>query len=92
MTEGGNEDAKSQAGRSLPLHKGGDVTGTYVSSILVEKCKQCEVCPPIKECPSGAFQRIDPDYPPFIDQEACMGCGVCVEVCPYRAVILVKKV
>jgi len=30
-------------------------------------------------------------YTPVIDEEKCMGCGVCVEVCPYGAMKLVEK-
>ncbi|HEC82821.1 MAG TPA: CoB--CoM heterodisulfide reductase iron-sulfur subunit A family protein [Thermoplasmatales archaeon] len=30
-------------------------------------------------------------YTPVIDEERCMGCGVCVEVCPYGAMKLVEK-
>jgi len=30
-------------------------------------------------------------YTPTIDEERCMGCGVCVEVCPYGAMHLVEK-
>ena len=30
-------------------------------------------------------------YTPVIDEEKCMGCGVCVEVCPYGAMRLVEK-
>ncbi|RLI13221.1 MAG: hypothetical protein DRO43_06230 [Candidatus Hecatellales archaeon] len=60
------------------------------SYILTEKCKRCEVCPPIQACPSKAFYRFDPDYPPVVDLEMCLGCGTCVETCPHKAVILKK--
>ncbi|RLI35188.1 hypothetical protein DRO53_01795 [Candidatus Bathyarchaeota archaeon] len=65
--------------------------GTYISSIVVEKCHYCEVCPPQENCPSGAFHRLDPDYPPVIEKEICMGCGTCVESCLHGAVTLVKR-
>lgn len=44
------------------------------------------ICPPMKECPMGAFSYIEDDNEPIggrieIDLDTCDGCGKCVEAC-----------
>ncbi|MBC7081188.1 MAG: CoB--CoM heterodisulfide reductase iron-sulfur subunit A family protein [Thermoplasmatales archaeon] len=38
----------------------------------------------------NGFVKVEP-YTPYIDENKCMGCGMCVEVCPYGAMIIVEK-
>jgi NADH-quinone oxidoreductase subunit F len=48
-----------------------------------EKCQACLLC--LKECPAGAIQG-DKDQVNWIDQEKCIKCGTCYEICSFHAV------
>jgi NADH-quinone oxidoreductase subunit F len=48
-----------------------------------EKCQACLLC--VNECPAGAIQG-DKDQVSWIDQEKCIKCGTCYEVCSFHAV------
>lgn len=48
-------------------------------------CMHCENPPCTEVCVSGATYK-DPDNGlVLVDQEACIGCGFCVDACPYNA-------
>lgn len=48
-------------------------------------CMHCEHPPCTEVCVSGATYK-DPDHGlVLVDQEACIGCGLCVAACPYDA-------
>ena len=55
--------------------------------IVKEKCAaQPNICPPMKECPKGAFSFIEDEDEPIggrveIDLEKCDSCGKCVNDC-----------
>lgn len=48
-------------------------------------CRQCDPCPAIDACPSGALVQTG-DGIVRCDYGACTGCGVCVGACPYDAI------
>jgi Fe-S-cluster-containing dehydrogenase component len=50
-------------------------------------CRQCEDCPPIATCPTGALSKNEQGSV-AVDTDACTGCGTCVEACKYGAVKL----
>jgi anaerobic selenocysteine-containing dehydrogenase/ferredoxin len=45
-------------------------------------CNHCEDSPCHKVCPTGAT-TIAPEGPVLTNDEKCIGCGACVEACPY---------
>jgi carbon-monoxide dehydrogenase iron sulfur subunit len=47
-------------------------------------CRQCEVCPPIASCPTGALSKTQQGTV-ALNEDACTGCGVCIEACTYEA-------
>ncbi|MEM3050426.1 MAG: 4Fe-4S binding protein, partial [Thermoplasmata archaeon] len=51
-----------------------------------EACKKCRTCVDRFQCP--AISSIDKVQ--SIDEALCAGCGVCAQVCPYKAIKEVK--
>jgi len=54
--------------------------------IIDAKCERCMIC--WKFCPEPAIQPTDP---PTIDYDFCKGCGICIEECPCKAIIIEKE-
>ncbi len=53
---------------------------------VTDKCNGCKVCIERFECPSLVFHEQEEKV--TIDTLTCVGCGVCVEVCPRGAIVL----
>lgn len=51
---------------------------------LVEQCNHCDHPPCVEPCPSGATTQ-DVSGVVRVDHELCIGCGFCVDACPYDA-------
>ena len=49
-------------------------------------CHQCDPCPSIAACSTGALAMRGGVV--HLDEEACTGCGACVDACAYDAVKL----
>ena len=63
------------------------VSGTFpmlMASALVAQCNHCDHPTCIAACPSGATRQ-DEQGVVVVDQDLCIGCGFCVEACPYDA-------
>ncbi len=54
-------------------------------SIDPEKCKACLLC--VKNCPQHAISG-EKKKPQAIEQEKCIKCGVCRDVCKFEAVVV----
>ena len=48
-------------------------------------CMHCDEPPCIEVCTSGATFKDQDNGLVLVDQQACIGCGLCVEACPYDA-------
>jgi len=55
------------------------------------QCRQCEDAPCTKVCPSKAIQRLEPDQPVLINQDACIGCKWCILACPFGVIRMSKE-
>lgn len=50
-------------------------------------CRQCDDCPPVSSCPTGALSKNRQGII-NLNEGACTGCGTCLEVCTYDAIKL----
>lgn len=48
------------------------------------RCPKNHRCPAINVCPVGAIYQNGFDAP-IIDEDKCISCGKCVQMCPYSA-------
>jgi tetrathionate reductase subunit B len=60
-------------------------------SFVPYNCMHCDNPPCIEVCVSGATYKEADTGLVLVDQEACIGCGYCVEACPYDARYLDEK-
>ena len=50
---------------------------------LPTMCQQCQNAPCIETCPTGASYRDEETGIVLVNQEACIGCQICLGACPY---------
>ncbi|MCL6451597.1 MAG: 4Fe-4S dicluster domain-containing protein [Acetobacteraceae bacterium] len=51
-------------------------------------CRHCPEAPCIEACPQGLYRRSPDSGLVELDEEACTGCGECLESCPFHAIFL----
>ena len=51
----------------------------------VNVCQHCDDPPCVDACPEGAITQRE-DGIVVLDKEACSGCQICIEACPYDAI------
>jgi anaerobic carbon-monoxide dehydrogenase iron sulfur subunit len=51
------------------------------------QCRHCTDAPCVDACKSGAMHK-DEDGATLIDRERCVGCWMCVMVCPYGVIAM----
>lgn len=57
--------------------------------IVDEKCNACMACVNLLACPAIV---VYPDHAkPVILEDICVGCGLCAEVCPFKAIIVSRE-
>ncbi|MBA1336554.1 MAG: hypothetical protein HPY66_2989 [Firmicutes bacterium] len=59
----------------------GDESGFYPNI-----CRNCEEAPCLDACPAGALVRRREDGYILLNSEKCVGCNMCVMVCPFCAI------
>ena len=52
--------------------------------IIDEKCPGCGLC--VKPCPTGAITFVAKKKPVILDQDLCIKCGTCYDICNLKAV------
>ena len=64
-----------------------NVSGIYPNVFIElrsERCNHCANAPCVTSCPTGASQY-GPGGIVFVKHHKCIGCGACIESCPYDA-------
>ncbi|WP_340109186.1 4Fe-4S dicluster domain-containing protein [Pikeienuella sp. HZG-20] len=80
---------------------GDDTVGTFLNRIhtfeetgesgpaqvthFPKSCLHCEDAPCVTVCPTGASYKRSEDGIVLVDEDACIGCGLCAWACPYGA-------
>jgi len=59
--------------------------------IIPLQCRHCEDAPCIKICPTKAIDRFDQKSPVLINNELCIGCKMCILVCPFGVIKMDEK-
>jgi protein NrfC len=56
----------------------------FPDDVTIEQCRQCVDPACVMSCPTGAL-KADATYGNVrrVDKEACIGCGLCYDACPY---------
>jgi carbon-monoxide dehydrogenase iron sulfur subunit len=74
------------------IFKGGVKPRIYIESAeglaVPLQCRHCEEAPCVRVCPTGALARPSEAEPVLVEQEKCIGCGFCVQACPFGVVRL----
>ncbi|WP_048151814.1 4Fe-4S binding protein [Palaeococcus ferrophilus] len=61
--------------------------------VAVPECPQEIPCAPCREvCPTGAISMPTPNDLPIVDYEKCVGCSLCVQICPGLAFFMMHYV
>ncbi|WP_456366592.1 4Fe-4S binding protein [Thermococcus sp.] len=61
--------------------------------VAVPECPQEIPCTPCREvCPTNAISMPTPNDIPLVDYERCIGCSLCVQVCPGLAFFMIQYV
>jgi pyruvate ferredoxin oxidoreductase delta subunit len=83
---------KQKVALSTPSEGASGLTGMWrIKKPLMDqgKCNKCLFC--WLYCPEAAIIR-DKENKVSINYEFCKGCGICAEVCPSKAIVIVKEV
>ncbi|AEC51270.1 ferredoxin [Pyrococcus sp. NA2] len=61
--------------------------------VAIPECPQRIPCTPCKEvCPTNAIKMETPNDIPIVDYEKCIGCSLCVQICPGLAFFMVHYI
>jgi carbon-monoxide dehydrogenase iron sulfur subunit len=55
------------------------------------QCRHCEDAPCMMACPTDALDRATPQSPVVLDADLCIGCRICMMVCPFGVIELSRN-
>ena len=79
-----NEVSVSLLGAEQGAHREGAVPNVLRTFFVPKLCNQCSNPPCVQVCPVEATFSTE-DGVVLVDAERCMGCGYCIQACPYGA-------
>ncbi|MBZ4021535.1 iron-sulfur protein [Rhodobacter sp. TJ_12] len=79
---GGQDIVSATAGR-VPLHPR-NIVVSFEGATMPMQCRQCEDAPCTQVCPTNACRQADGQIE--IVEQHCIGCKLCVMVCPFGAI------
>ncbi|MBS7288769.1 MAG: 4Fe-4S binding protein, partial [Candidatus Freyarchaeota archaeon] len=71
-------------------HNEGEVETTLPVIVDRDACLGCTFCSPEERCPEKAVVRVEGK--PIVQLLKCVGCLVCVDMCPHGAVVFGRRV
>jgi carbon-monoxide dehydrogenase iron sulfur subunit len=54
-------------------------------------CRHCQEAECLEACKNGSIKRDEGTGRIEIDQDKCLGCGMCIMACPYGAIIFYRR-
>jgi Fe-S-cluster-containing dehydrogenase component len=70
------------------IPEGGEIVGEAGEARIVhfpKSCLHCDDAPCVTVCPTGASYKRTEDGIVLVDEDLCIGCGLCAWACPYGA-------
>ena len=70
------------------IPEGGEIVGEAGEARIVhfpKSCLHCDDAPCVTVCPTGASYKRTEDGIVLVDEDMCIGCGLCAWACPYGA-------
>lgn len=58
------------------------------AQIDFDSCQACSRCDARKACRTKAIVKMGPDEQAIVKPSDCMGCGDCIEACPFGAILM----
>ena len=83
VAHGDGRDVIAAVAAHLPLHPRNHVVA-FEGGAMPMQCRQCEDAPCTFACPTGACRQADGQIQ--IVEQHCIGCKLCVMVCPFGAI------
>jgi len=65
--------------------------GSVLEAAIPLQCRHCEDAPCVEACPTKAIDRPDKESPVLINSDKCVGCKMCILVCPFGVINMNKK-
>jgi molybdopterin-containing oxidoreductase family iron-sulfur binding subunit len=65
---------------------GGEYPSNLTMGFYTFACQHCDKPACVEVCPTGASSKREEDGIVLIDNEVCIGCGTCIQGCPYKGV------
>lgn len=83
LAHSGGHDIVSAVSNHLPLHPRNQVV-SFDGVTMPMQCRQCEDAPCTMVCPTAACRQADGQI--TIVEQHCIGCKLCVMVCPFGVI------